>query len=314
MAKSRPKPLKRTPKKLTDLTPTEFENLIYDLAILRGMVNVAWRTPGADGGRDIEAATIERDFSGAQTVSTWFIECKRYTGSVDWPTIYGKLAYADALQADYLLLCTSAKFTPTAITQVDNWNSSRRHVLIRLWPIHEIEMQLRQHPDLSLKYGMSSAPDTPGGSIVSLALALSKAVASNYSEQVFQDMKPSPMLQASQAIASLLLRRMEDIADVGHIRLSFKKIPEDAVDGCTFQGDFSRIDEMGLRAFAAYIFALTKQPVQLTSTGDQNCTIVSQNSVAELLGRYREAFSAIATWSDIEFTFHSTIIQLRQRQ
>ena len=89
-------PIRSPLRRLGSITPTEFENLLYDLVIQRGMVNVAWRTPGADGGRDIEAQSVQRDFSGTQTVQKWFIECKRYTGSVDWPTIYGKLAYGRA--------------------------------------------------------------------------------------------------------------------------------------------------------------------------------------------------------------------------
>jgi hypothetical protein len=45
--------MKKKVKTFLTLTPTEFENLVFDLLISRGMVNVAWRTPGADGGRDI---------------------------------------------------------------------------------------------------------------------------------------------------------------------------------------------------------------------------------------------------------------------
>src|SRR5258706_16433701 len=93
---------------LTELTPLEFENLIFDLMTSRGMSNVVWRTPGADGGRDIEGQTTELDLSGTAVSRKWYVECKRYATSVDWPTIYPKLSYADSHHADFLLLCTTS--------------------------------------------------------------------------------------------------------------------------------------------------------------------------------------------------------------
>lgn len=278
------------------------------------MVNVAWRTPGADGGRDIEAQTVQTDFSGTQTVQKWFIECKRYSGSVDWPTIYGKLAYADSLGADYLLMCTASKFTPTAITHVDQWNLGKRGVTIRLWPGHEIESQIKQHPDISLKYGLSSAPTAPGRSIVSLALALSKSVASHGAETLFKGLPSDSMLQASQAIADLLVKRMEDLSVTGQIRLRFAQIAPDALEGCKFSGDFSRIDEFGIRAFAAYLFALTRTHLKLSSSGDLNCEIECAIAIDSLLDRYRDTFSSIAVWSNAEINHAQNKIHWKQRQ
>lgn len=304
----------RNNKKLTQLTPTEFENLLYDICVVRGMINVAWRTPGADGGRDIEAFTVENDVSGFQSTHKWFIECKRYTGSVDWPTIYGKLAYADSLQTDRLLICTSSQFTPAAITQVDNWNQSRRKTQIRLWPSHEIESQLRRHPDLLTKYGLSTTPLTPGKSIVSLALALSKTVSSSYSEIIFRDEKASPMLQASQAIADLLLKRMEDLSQHGKIRKLFTPTPSSSLDEVEFAGDFSKIDEVGIRALCAYLQALTKSKIKVDCSGGATCTVSSPISLVEISNRYRDALESIAIWSDTEYKLIGSAIEVRQRQ
>jgi hypothetical protein len=41
-------------KSLHDLSPRQFENVVYDLVSAAGLRNAVWRTPGADGGRDIE--------------------------------------------------------------------------------------------------------------------------------------------------------------------------------------------------------------------------------------------------------------------
>jgi len=303
-----PKP--RTPR---DLTPGEFENLIFDLLVSRGMVNVVWRTPGADGGRDIEAMTVQTDFAGVQTLSKWFVECKRYAGSVDWPTIYGKLAYADSLQAEYLLMCTTSKFTPAAATQAEAWNAARRFPKIRLWPVQELDVQLKQHPDLTLKYGLSPASSTPGKSIVNLALALSKSVASYYSELVFQGAKPSLMLQAAQALSELLLRRMEEVSEAGSISPSYASLDGKALDGCIVKGVVQGVDEVGLRTFVAYLIALSNGPVEVIARHKGECDLLAVTEVSGLLTRYRDAFSAISLWSEFEFSFSGKLVHVRQR-
>lgn len=308
----------RSPKvrTLEDLPPTEFENLIFDLMVSRGMTNVCWRTPGADGGRDIEGITTETDLSGAQVTRRWFIECKRYASSVDWPTIYSKLSYADSHQANFLLLCTTSKFSPAAITQVDAWNSSHRAVAIRLWPKHELDLQLRQHPDLLLKYRLSSAPSTPGRSILALALALSKTVSSHYSRLVFEDGEPDLMLQAAQAFSDLLTRRMDDMERGGGIALTFPHALQTTqpLAGCTFRVDSLQIDETGLRAFVAYLAALCNESIDIQANTDaSSCKITSSANLAEIVSRYAATFGAIATWADFEFDASTSGIRIRQR-
>lgn len=280
------------------------------------MANVTWRTPGADGGRDIEGTIFERDFSGVQIGRKWYIECKRYTNSVDWPTIYGKIAYADSNQADVLLLCTSSLFTPTATTHVDNWNSTRKPLSIRLWPRHELELQLQQHPDLLLKYGMSDIPTTPGATFVSLALALSKSISSHYSKQVFNDEIPDLMLQASNALANLLSYRMEDIEREGRISPKAFQSTNYQLDNCVFAGDIVEIDEAGTTAFLTYLVALSKSKLKITTMKGSSYTISSTSSVeiGEIASRYQAAFSAIATWGDFEYTISGPRIILRKRQ
>ena len=301
---------------LNDLTSTEFENLIFDLMVSRGMTNVRWRTPGADGGRDIEGTITESDLSGAQVTRRWFIECKRYASSVAWPTIYSKLSYADSHQANFLLLCTTSTFSPTAITQVDAWNSSHRSVAIRLWPKHELDLQLRRHPDLLLKYRLSKAPSTPGRSILTLALALSKTVSSHYSRLVFEVGKPDLMLQAAQAFSDLLTRRMDDMERDGGITVTFPHAlrTTQPLAGCTFRVNSLAMDETGLRAFIAYLAALCNRSIEIQAKTDaSSCTITSSANLAEIVLRYAATFGAIATWADFEFDVSNSGIRIRQR-
>jgi Restriction endonuclease len=273
------------PRKLRSLDPREFENLIFDLMVLSGMTNVVWRTPGADGGRDIEGVIYERDFSGVQVEKKWFVECKRYAASVDWPTIYGKLSYADSLGADVLLLCTTSLFSPTATTNANNWNAARRSVAIRLWPLHEIELQLQQHPDLLLKYGLSDTPSIPGKSFLLLTLALSKAVSSHYSRLIFKGVQFDLMLHASQALPDLLLRRMEDIEQAGRTLPNVASTTPLPLENCEFIGDNFQIDEYGLHAFVAYLAALTKKPLRIEQQAKGSCRISTKHDLIELVQR-----------------------------
>jgi hypothetical protein len=301
---------------LAKLTPTEFENLIFDLLVLTGMANVRWRTPGADGGRDIEGETVERDLSGAQVVRKWFVECKRYAKSVDWPTIYSKLSYADSLNANFLLMCTTAKFSPQALTHVDAWNANHRPVVIRLWAGHDLQLQLRQHADLLLKYRLTSAPSVPGQSFLALSLALSKTVSSHHSRLVFSGKQPDLMLQAAQAFSELLTRRMDDLNREGSISVTFPHglLKAQPLVGCTFYVDSPHVDEAGLRAFAAYLVALCGAAIAVRpGSNARTCVIASSVDLGKVLSRYQPAFGAIAMWSNIEFESDSKQIKLRQR-
>lgn len=312
-----PRPPNKKPRdirRIGSLSSTEFEHLIFDLMVARGMTNVAWRTPGPDGGRDIEGITYDIDLSGVQSTKVWFIECKRYARAVDWPTIYEKVAYAVSHQADTLLLCSTSSFSPAAMTQVAQWNSNHRTPAIRLWPRHELEVQLQRHPDLMLKYGLSNFTSTPGRSFVSLALALAKSVSSHYSRLVFNGSNPDLMLQAAQMFADLLTIRMEDIERAGRIDPIFPRSYVNTLEHCSFDADHFDVDEPGLKAFVAYLAALTSNEIRITFPDKTTCVINASTPLAALVERYMNVFSAISIWSDFETDLVASTITIRQRR
>ena len=59
--------------KLKALTPAQFENVVYDLTTSAGLRNAIWRTPGPDGGRDIEGEMATTDFSGFHVITKWYV-------------------------------------------------------------------------------------------------------------------------------------------------------------------------------------------------------------------------------------------------
>lgn len=300
-------------KKIGDLLPSDFENLTFDLMIERGFSNVTWRTPGADGGRDIEARSYQRDMSGAHNEEKWYIECKRYNSTVDWPTIYPKLAYADNARADYLLLCTNAKISPNATTEVDKWNQTHRAPKIRLWPGHEIENQLKQHPDLCLKYGLRPARNLPGRSIVALSLALSKAINSHYAKLVMNEAPIDAMLYAGHAMAQLLQTRMEELEQNGSIGIrEFSTVPSEI--HATFKNTPSGIDEPSFIAFCAYLGALAKEKLNINFPKKGVYEVAAIANIETIIDRYNEAFSAIALWGDFEIKANQNTAIIKQRR
>ena len=123
------------------MSPTSFENLVYDLASSAGLRNAVWRTPGSDEGRDIEGEITTIDFSGYYATTKWYLECKRYSTSVDWPTVWQKLAYADSHGADYLLIVTTAHLSPQCKTEISRWHADRRRPAIRVWDAANLDLK-----------------------------------------------------------------------------------------------------------------------------------------------------------------------------
>lgn len=114
-------------RELKDLDPTEYENFIYDVAIVHGFKNVVWRTPGPDGGRDIEATYSRINPFGDVVTEKWYIECKKYKTSVSWPIIYPKIAYAHSGGADILCIAAFPNPSPNCETEISKWNKINVH-------------------------------------------------------------------------------------------------------------------------------------------------------------------------------------------
>jgi hypothetical protein len=186
--------------KIRKLSPKRFENLCYDLLIRRGMSNVRWRTPGADGGRDIEGQNTVQDFAGDLRVERWYIECKRQVAAVDWPTVFGKIAYAENQSADYLLVLSTASLSPNCRNEVEAWNRKGRRLTIRDWSGVDIERLVSKESLLLVKYGLS--PGSRNRELASLPLlkVVTKTLHQVYGES-FSNGSPSPAVEFAAAAA-----------------------------------------------------------------------------------------------------------------
>lgn len=297
------------------LSPTQFENLIFDLMVLRGMSNVQWRTPGADGGRDIEGETSVVDFSGHQRVERWYVECKRYKTAIGWPTIYEKIGHADAASADVLLMCTQSTFSPTAITRAQEWNSRQGSVRIRLWPKHDLELRLGEHSDLQVKYGLSDSKDQSGSSITQLSLATFKALSSYCASRELKGEPPDKMLEAALAISSLVHKKMEDIELSGKVKNSvLRSEKNDFIEVIADPG--CRVDRHGVQAYAHLLAALVSRRIKVQSRDEFTCSVRLEGGrkIGDIVDRYNATFSSICFWSSFEADVSSDEVLIKQRE
>lgn len=192
---------------LIALSATAFENLIYDLVVLLGLENCVWRTPGRDGGRDIEGFFPTIELSGYRSTQKWYVECKKYASTVDWPTVYEKLTYAVSNKADVLLMVTSSSLSPQAIDEVNKWNVDR-HPRIRFWNGFDLERLIGTQPILLSKYSLATRNVSyQTTSILPASLLALKFTRAAYAASVF-DQDGQSALEAAAALADLLLSRL----------------------------------------------------------------------------------------------------------
>jgi len=203
--------------KLDQLSPTAFENLVFDLVRISSVKNLVWRTPGPDGGRDLQGEFTDVDFAGTSRTSKWFIECKRYSSTISWPTVWEKLAYADSHQSDALLIVSTATFSPQCLNEIENWSGGKRSPSIRVWPRNELIYRLELNPAVAFKYGLIEKPDISADAMADLALHLSKMCQSAASAVSF-GLPSDRYASTSMALAELLYTRAKDLREHGEFR------------------------------------------------------------------------------------------------
>lgn len=211
---------------LNQLTPTQLENLAFDLLQLLGLRNCVWRTPGRDGGRDIQGASIESDFSGHTRTESWYVDCKRYANSVAWPVVWEKISYAESNDADVLLVVTNSSLSPQAIDEVNRWNQIRKKPSVRFWNGTELESRLRIFPELLVKYGLSRDPAADAAaSLLPLTRILMKYSNAAAAAAVFES-HVEKYYEVTHAVSELISVRLEEIENTGGPKVSSFR-PED---------------------------------------------------------------------------------------
>lgn len=272
---------------------------------LLGLKNCIWRTPGRDVGRDIQGESFGPDFSGFVRRESWYIECKLYSRTVDWPTVWEKIAYAESNLADILLFVTSSTVSPQAIDEINRWNGSRKSPSVRFWNGQELLNRLGLFPEILVKYGLSENPVRDSAvSILSLTKILTKYAntGSAYSEFGKNRDRLDPVIHA---LSELISARIEEIETTGKItRIPFLA----AMDGFLWVMDNELVekvllDRYAIRAILSIIYFHSTTDI-LTVKFDYKSLIIAINP--NLPASFFTDIKTIAFWGSLEINVIST--------
>lgn len=247
-------------RSIGDLNPTEFENLIFDLTQSLGLKNAVWRTPGRDGGRDIQGEWYVEDLSGYVGHQVWYVECKRYELSVSWPTVWEKISFAESNAADVLLFTVSSSLSPQAVDEVNKWNEQRKRPVIRFWNGFDIEKKLRLFPLIAIKFGLS--PDARieiGGALLPVVNILLKYSIAAHSAEVFETASSSKNT-VLYSLAELISARLSEIETDGVFSKEIFREARDSFEWLENSEVLERmqIDRYSIRAIACYLKDILK--------------------------------------------------------
>jgi hypothetical protein len=127
------------------LSPTEFEELCYEVLKSMGFVNLNWRkgTPKAaspaDSGRDIEAQFLKIDVDKTQDFEGWFIDCKHHEKGVPASEMDNLLAWAQAERPQVTLIIASGFLSNSAKDHLRQYEKNNRPPFkIKIWEAPEL--------------------------------------------------------------------------------------------------------------------------------------------------------------------------------
>jgi hypothetical protein len=293
----------RIARRVDELSPTQFENLGFDLLQATGMINLIWRTPGPDGGRDLEGVYPARDLSGYLLNQKWYIDCKRYKTSLDWPTVWAKIAFSDAVVADFLLIFTNSNPSPQCETEIERWNTNNRYPKVRVWRGYELDRILQQYPAVAAKHGLIERPDKEFAGFLPLVLECMKSAQAEYvSYDLGGDGKAA--LEAAAAVSELIASRMNDLAVYGRpVYETLGQVPEIGYPWVTIAGDIRGFNDCSLRALLAVLRYVTGSAAISIQAEGKTLELECVNGKLELASAACCFLREIALWADWELDF-----------
>ena len=255
-----------------------------------------WRTPGSDGGRDIEGFLIVNDPTGFKQVQKWHIECKRYKRTINWQTIWDKLSHADALDVDVLFLVTNSTPSPKCESRISNWNESRRRPAIRVWKGYNFPKMLYSNVDISIAHGILK-PEKDSNNICStIALTLANVVHCAHGS-IAANGDATMAIEAASALSELLEHRLQDLQKYG----KFVRGPEiERIDDYHWLEVLELPDQTEDVSFRALITLLRHfskcDSITAYAKNKIDWMLELQNSKVSQLGRFQDYVSPISHW------------------
>jgi len=230
------------------------------------------------------------------------VECKQYEGTVSWPVVWEKIAYADSNLADVLLFVTTSTLSPQAIDEVNRWNDSRRRPHIRFWGRQDLNSRLDIYSDIKIKYGLK----TSGIQQLAPAFVDVSKVLLNYSNNLAAHIEFGRPVERPQtvvcALSELIAARLSQIESAGMFSIEPFKRGVDEFSWLRGGANISAInaDRFATRAILAMIFAHAG-----ASELDIECVVAERNIKVPLtsnLASLEKDVRTVAFWGYLKFS------------
>ena len=134
-----------------DISPAEFENLIFHLVDEMGFSNLVWRKGGegnsaTDGGRDLEATFWRIEPVTSHEMKFWY-EVKYRTNQLERSQVQKAILDASASQnIDCLVIVTNSTVSNPCLDWIRDFQRKQARPVIAVWQGHDLELILRKNP------------------------------------------------------------------------------------------------------------------------------------------------------------------------
>lgn len=145
----------------SEITPVDFENLIFHLLDEMGFSNLIWRKGGegnsaTDGGRDLEA-TFWTVLPAASKEERYWFEVKHRKNQLEKSQIQSTiLNSAGNNLKDNVVIITNRTISNPTLDWIKDFQSTHKTPRVSIWQGHDLEIILRKNPRTLAKFLPSS--------------------------------------------------------------------------------------------------------------------------------------------------------------
>jgi hypothetical protein len=145
----------------SEVTPADFENLIFHLLDEMGFSNITWRKGGegnsaTDGGRDLEA-TFWTVLPTASKEEIYWFEVKYRKNQLEKNQVQGTILNAAGNSSkDNVVIITNKTISNPTLDWIKEFQNTHKKPSISVWQGHDLELLLRKNPRTLARFLPSS--------------------------------------------------------------------------------------------------------------------------------------------------------------
>lgn len=157
----------QSPINWKQISPTNFENLVFFLFDDMGFKNLEWRKGGegissTDGGRDLEAIYTNLEPGDIVTLEKWWIEVKYRSKNLSSTAVKESILNATGREGvSIFAIVTTGTISNKTLDWIKEFQKNRPALRIRTWQGHDLERILRKYPQTVSRFfpGLMSITD-----------------------------------------------------------------------------------------------------------------------------------------------------------